>query len=123
MKRDQNEICQIVIHGIAITTGIVALLYADMPGLESIALESGEVIMIILLGALFQINLKEIFGKSLIASAMAVLILNNASNIGEEWVPFLVNLSKALIAGGLIELIGFAAMKDFKNSANRYHRH
>jgi len=102
-----------IIHGSAIAGALAALVMAQLPASDNLILVPIEVIMVIRLGGVFQVGLKESISKSLLIVSVATLIGRGISEFLIGWVPIAGNIINALTAAAVIEFLGRAVVKDF----------
>ena len=101
-----------IIHGAAIAGALAALVMAQLPGSDNIILVPIEVIMVIRLGGVFEVGLKDSISKGLFIGSIATMIGRGISEFLIGWVPVAGNIINALTAAAVIEFLGWAVAKD-----------
>lgn len=115
MTQIQKRKCRRIIHGAALTGGLVACGLAQLPGSDNAILVPIEIIMVIGLGSVFNIRLRHSYRTSLIVGTAATMIGRGLSEFLVGWIPVLGNLFDALTAIGVIEVLGWIVVKEFKS--------
>ncbi|MDO6433125.1 hypothetical protein Q4E93_21125 [Flavitalea sp. BT771] len=108
-----------IVHGAAIAGALAALLMAQLPASDNIILVPIEVIMVIRLGAVFQVGLKDSISKGLFIGSIATMIGRGISEFLIGWVPVAGNIINALTAASVIEFLGWAVVKDAMKNYRR----
>ena len=103
-----------IIHGAAIAGALAALIMAQLPASDNLILVPIEVTMVIRLGGVFRVSLRESISRSLIVGSVATLIGRGISEFLVGWVPIAGNIINALTAAAVIEFLGHAVVKDFR---------
>ncbi len=114
MTYPENKKSRRIIHGAAIAGALAALIMAQLPASDNLILVPIEVIMVIRLGGVFGVSLKESVSKSLIVGSVATLVGRGISEFLVGWVPIAGNIINALTAAAVIEFLGRAVVKDFQ---------
>ncbi|MBN9383470.1 MAG: hypothetical protein J0H74_22120 [Chitinophagaceae bacterium] len=114
MTYAENKKSRRIIHGAAIAGALAALIMAQLPASDNLILVPIEVIMVIRLGGVFGVSLKESVSKSLIVGSVATLVGRGISEFLVGWVPIAGNIINALTAAAVIEFLGRAVVKDFQ---------
>lgn len=108
--------CRRIIHGAAIAGALAALIMAQLPGSDNLILVPIEVIMVIRLGGVFGVGLKDTISRSLLVGSIATLIGRGISEFLIGWVPVAGNIINAVTAAAVIEFLGWAVVRDFIHS-------
>lgn len=117
---DQREKCHVIIHSAAMAGAGIAATLAQIPGSDNLPLVATEVTMVIALGKVFGIDLKESAAKSFIAGSLGTLVGRGVSQFLFGWIPGLGNIIDATTAFGVIESLGWVVVDDFSNNASKY---
>ena len=118
MTEEQEEKCHAIIHSAAASGAAAAGGLAQLPGSDNVVLVSIEVAMIIALGSVFEKSIDESTAKGIIAGGAGTLVGRGVSQFLVGWIPVVGNLINASTAAGVVELLGWAVVKDFDNSDN-----
>ena len=103
-----------IIHGSALLGGLVAAGLAQLPASDNAILVPLEIVMVISLGSVFGMRLRESYRTSLIVTAAATMIGRGVSEFLFGWIPLLGNLWDCLTAVIIIELLGWLVAGDFE---------
>lgn len=117
MTHLQKRRCRKIIHGTALAGGLVASGLAQIPASDNAILVPLEITMVIGLGSVFNIRIRHSYKTSLILGTAATMIGRGVSEFLVGWIPVFGNLFDALTAIGVIEVLGWVVVREFKNLA------
>ena len=106
-----------IIHRTAIAGGLAALVMAQLPGSDNLILVPIEIIMVILLGGVYGVNLRHSISLSFVIGSVATMIGRGISEFLVGWIPVAGNIIDALTAAAVIEFMGWAVVRNFKEDA------
>jgi uncharacterized protein (DUF697 family) len=113
----QKRRCRRIIHATALAGGLVASGLAQIPASDNAILVPLEIIMVMGLGSVFNIRIKNSYKTSLILGTAATMIGRGVSEFLVGWIPVFGNVFDALTAIGVIEALGWIVAREFKNQA------
>ena len=102
-----------IIHMAAIAGALAALIMAQLPASDNLILVPIEIIMVIRLGGVFQVSLKESVSTSFIVGSVATFLGRGISEFLVGWIPVAGNIINAVTAAAVIEFLGHAVVKGF----------
>jgi len=102
-----------IIHMAAIAGALAALIMAQLPASDNLILVPIEIIMVIRLGGVFQVRLKESISTSFIVGSVATFLGRGISEFLVGWIPVAGNIINAVTAAAVIEFLGHAVVKGF----------
>ena len=105
-----------IIHGAAVAGALAALIMAQLPASDNLILVPIEIIMVIRLGGVYRMNLRESISTSLVVGSIATLIGRGISEFLVGWIPIAGNIINALTAAAVIEFLGWAVVRGFEKN-------
>lgn len=105
--------CHAIIHPASLGAGVVGAGLAQLPGSDNAVLLPIQVSMLIGLGAVFNLDIKEAGAKGLVLNYGASLAGRAASQYIVGWIPGYGNVINATTAASLTEAMGWLAVEDF----------
>jgi uncharacterized protein (DUF697 family) len=113
MTSEQRIRSRRTIHIAALAGALAALLMAQLPASDNTILVPIEVIMVIRLGSVFQVRLREAVSRGFIIGSVATFLGRAISEFLVGWIPLYGNLIDALTAAAVIEFLGHIVAKEF----------
>lgn len=113
MTSDQENKCNVIIHGASVAAGAAGAGLAQLPGSDNAVIVPIQVGMIIALGAVFEIELTQSAALATLGTATATLVGRGVSQWLVGWIPVVGNIVNAGTAAGVTETIGWAIAKNF----------
>lgn len=118
MIPSQQKKCRWTIHGAAFVGALVAGGLAQIPASDNAILVPMEILMVLRLGAIFGIRIRDSYRTSLVIGTAATMIGRGVSEVLVGWVPLFGNALDAFTAVGVIEVLGWMVARDFANRRN-----
>lgn len=117
MTDSQNAMCHAIIHTASTSAAAVGGGLAQLPGSDNPPLVALQVMMIISIGQVFGVKLKEAGAKALFSTRLSSMTGKYAARIATQvlvgWIPWIGNVVNAATAAGITEAIGWIVVKDF----------
>lgn len=113
MTKSEKRKCQVIIHTASIAAASVGAGLAQLPGTDNAIIVPIQAGMILSLGAVFGIDLKETSAKTLLATTTATMVGRGISQLLVGWIPVIGNVLNATTAAGVTETIGWTIAKNF----------
>ncbi len=116
---NREEECKKIINAAMFACGGVATGVAQIPLSDSAIITPIQVAMIISIGKIYGLKLRESTARAMISGISGAYIGRCLSQIVIGWVPVIGNLFNTVTAATITELIGYMAMNKFKEQAER----
>ena len=116
MTKNERKKCHAIIHTASTATAAVGAGLAQLPGTDNAVIVPIQAGMILSLGAVFGIDLKETAAKTLLATTTATMVGRGISQFLVGWIPVIGNAINASTAAGVTETIGWTIAKNFASS-------
>ena len=113
MTKAEKKKCHVIIHTASIAAGSVGAGLAQLPGTDNAVIVPIQAGMILSLGAVFGIDLKETSAKTILATTTATMVGRGISQFLVGWIPVIGNVLNATTAAGVTETIGWTIAKNF----------
>lgn len=121
MTDRQNAMCHGIIHAAATSAAAVGGGLAQLPGSDSPLLVAIQVMMIVSIGQVFDVNLKETGAKAMLSTKLSSMagkqVARFAAQVLVGWIPGVGNLVNAATAAGITEAIGWILVGEFDKEA------
>lgn len=121
MTDSQNAMCHGIIHAAATSAAAVGGGLAQLPGSDSPLLVAIQVMMIVSIGQVFDVNLKETGAKAMLSTKLSSMAGKQAARFATQvlvgWIPWVGNLVNAATAAGITEAIGWILVGEFDKEA------
>lgn len=121
MTDRQNAKCHGIIHAAATSAAAVGGGLAQLPGSDSPLLVAIQVMMIVSIGQVFDVNLKETGAKAMLSTKLSSMagkqVARFAAQVLVGWIPGVGNLVNAATAAGITEAIGWILVGEFDKEA------
>lgn len=117
MTQLQRRRCRRIIHGTALAGGFVASGLAQIPGSDNAILVPLEILMVIGLGSVFAIRIRQSYRISIILGTAATMIGRAVSEFLVGWIPLFGNILDAATAIGVIEALGWIIAREFNSQS------
>ena len=119
MTSEQRTRSRRTIHVSALAGALAALVMAQLPASDNTILVPIEVIMVIRLGSIFHVHLRESVSRSFIVGSVATFLGRAISEFLVGWIPGYGNLIDALTAAAVIEFLGRIISREFSRQVER----
>lgn len=121
MTSNQNTMCHAIIHTASSSAAAVGSGLAQLPGSDSPLLTAIQVMMIVSIGQVFDVNLKEAGAKATLSTKLSSMAGKQVARFAAQmlmgWIPGVGNLVNAATAAGITEAIGWIVVKEFDKKA------
>lgn len=111
MSKESKQKCRAIIHVAATASGAAGV--APIPIADTIPITTAQVIMIVSLGKVFNIEIKDSIARSLAQCGIAQTLGRNISKIILNNFPVIGQIANGFIATSLTEALGWKIADDF----------
>lgn len=117
MTNNQNAKCHAIIHAASSFAAAVGGGLAQLPGSDNPTLIAIQATMVISIGQVFDVNLKETGARAFLSTRLSHMVGKHTARFAAQvlvgWIPGVGNLVNAATAAGITEAIGWIVVKDF----------
>lgn len=113
MTDKQKQKCKMIIHTHATAAAGVAAGMAQLPAADNLPLAGIEISMVSQIGDVFGESVTKATAKGIIASVAGTAVGRTVSQVLVGWIPGFGNAINASTAAGVVEAIGWGAVKYF----------
>lgn len=121
MTNNQNAKCHAIIHAASTAAAAVGSGLAQIPGSDNGPLVAIQATMVISIGQVFDVNLKETGARAFLSTRLSHMVGKHAARFAAQvlvgWIPWIGNVVNAATAAGITEAIGWIVVKEFDKEA------
>lgn len=121
MTNNQNAKCHTIIHAASCSAAAVGGGLAQLPGSDNPPLVAIQVMMVISIGQVFGVKLKEAGARATLSTKLSSMIGKYAARIAAQvlvgWIPWIGNVVNAATAAGITEAVGWIVVREFDKEA------